>query len=140
MQLLSPSPALGASWANTLGSLLPSQFATSSRDVPFHSGEVTPLSGSAAALLVQHQWIVLSDFLGSALIVFVYVVLFFFVFIVLYFLLYYFCIYNYLSELLHLLLFIVYIILIVVLYCIYFIVYIYFLFIYAAKEIMRFCR
>ena len=81
MQLLSPSPILGASWANALGSLLPSQFATSSRDVPFLSGEVTPLSGSATALLVHHQWMVLSDFLGYALIVFVHVVLFFFVFI-----------------------------------------------------------
>ena len=94
MKLLSPSPTSGASWANTLGSLLPSQFATSSRDVPFLSGEVTLLSGSAAALLVHHQWMMLSDFLWSALIVFVYVVLFFFVFIVfivlfyLYFLLY----------------------------------------------------
>ena len=85
MQLLSPSPAFGASWANALGSFLPSQFAPSSRDVPFLSGEVTPLSGSAAALLVHHQWMVLSDFLGSALIVFVYAVLFFFVFIVLYY-------------------------------------------------------
>ena len=56
-----------------------------------------PLSGSATAFLVHHQWMVLSDFLGSALIVFVYVVLFFFVFIVLYYFLLY-CIssvYNY---------------------------------------------
>ena len=68
-------------------------------EVPFLSGEVTSLSGSAAALLVHHLWMVLSEILGSGLNVFVYVVLFFFVFIVLYYfnfiVLYYICVYNY---------------------------------------------
>ena len=121
MLLLSPSPALGASWANALGSFLPSQFATSSRDVPFLSGEVTPPSGSPAAFLMHHQWMVLSDFLGSALIIFVYVVLFGFSLFLLYFVFLLYCIicvyyYNYYYLLI--IYYYVIIIIIIIIYCI----------------------